>query len=241
MSGHSKWTQIKRQKAVTDKKRGNLFTKLSNSISVAVKESGKDPGSNFRLRLAIDQARAANMPNENIERAIKRGAGELDGITIEEITYEAFGPGGVAIVIAATTDNRNRTTSEIRNILSKHQGSIGNPNSVLWMFQKKGVIRISSEKVLPPEECTLKIIDAGADDIEEEAEGITVYAQPEKLHQIQSQLESMGIKPDAVELELVAKDPLQISEVAIKNKLTSLFEELDSLDDVHNHFTNARY
>jgi len=142
MSGHSKWAQIKRQKGATDQKRGNLFTKLAKGITIAARDGGGDPASNFKLRLAVDQAKQSNMPKDNIERAIKRGAGELEGGQIEEAIYEGFGPSGVAIIIETLTDNKNRTVSNVKHILTKYGGGLGSSNSVLWQFERKGVVRI---------------------------------------------------------------------------------------------------
>jgi len=239
MSGHSKWAQIKRQKAVTDNKRGSLFTKLGNAITITVKQSGKDPEINFRLRMAIEKAKAANMPNDNIDRAIKRGGGEIDGINIEEVIYEGFGPAGTALVIETTTDNKNRTTSSIRNILSKYQGNLGNSGSVMWMFEKKGVIRVLKEKISNKDELTLKLIDAGAEDIDEEDEGLTIYCPANNLLKIKGILETEKIIPESADIELVPHNKIKIEGESTKNKLNKLFEELEEDDDINNYFSNA--
>lgn len=239
MSGHSKWSQIKRQKAVTDQKRGNLFTKLANAITIAVKRGGKDQNSNFKLRLAVEKAKSANMPNNNIERAIKRGSGELEGITLEEVIYEAFGPNGIAIIIEATTDNKNRTTSSIRNIITKYQGNLGNSGSVMWMFDKKGVIRILKNNIKNKEDFELKIIDTGADDIIEEEEGFTILTKVENLAYLKELIEKENIILESAEIELIPQNKIIVESESIKNKINKLLEELEENDDVNNYFTNA--
>jgi len=239
MSGHSKWSQIKRQKAVADQKRGNLFTKLANTITIAVKQGGKDQNSNFKLRLTVEKAKSANMPNNNIERAIKRGSGELEGITLDEIIYEAFGPNGIAIIIEATTDNKNRTTSSIRNILTKYQGNLGNSGSVMWMFDKKGVIRILKNNIKNKEDFELKIIDAGADDIIEEEEGFTILTKVEMLALIKELIEKENIILESAEIELIPQNKTIVESESIKNKINKLLEALEENDDVNNCFTNA--
>jgi len=238
MSGHSKWAQIKRQKGVQDAKRGTLFTKLGNAISLAAKAGGKDPETNFKLRLSIEKARGANMPMDNIERAIKRGAGELAGQQIEEVSYEGYGPSGIAIIIETVTDNKNRTTSEIRNILSKYGGRLGEANSVKWLFEQKGVIKILLEKNQNKEDLELKIIDAGAFDVIEEDDELTVLTAPESLEKVRQNIEK--IKVDYAEIELIAKNKVEINGPENKTKLDKLLEELDNLDDVDNYFTNYK-
>ncbi len=239
MSGHSKWSQIKRQKAVTDNKRGALFTKLGNAIVITVKHGGKDSSSNFRLRVAIDSAKSANMPNDNIERAIKRGAGEIDGVLIEEIIYEGYGPGGTAIIIEVATDNKNRSSANIRKILTKYGGNLGSTGNVMWMFQKKGVIRIPNEEIKNQDELELQLIDAGSDDIISEAEGITILSKPEQLPAINKTLETLSVTPASAEIEYVSENKVSELDEKTKNKLTKLFEELEEDDDVSNYYTNA--
>lgn len=242
MSGHSKWAQIKRQKAVTDKKRGNLFTKLGNAITIASRHGGGDPNTNFQLRVAIDKARAANMPNENIERAIQRGSGELGGATLEEITYEGFGPGGITLIIEVTTDNKNRTTANLRRLLTKYQGRLGGSGSVRWMFETKGVIRISREQLTHNKEnVELKLIDAGSEDIIEEEEGLTVYTKPESLPAVRELLEKEGVTLASAEIELVPQTKIAITDVAAREKIAKLLEELEADDDITNYFTNADF
>ncbi len=239
MSGHSKWSQIKRQKAVTDGKRSNLFTKLGNTIAVAVKEGGKDPDSNFRLRMAIDKAKASNMPNDNIKRAIKRGAGEIEGVIIEKVVYEGFGPAGVAIIIEATTDNKNRTAAAIRNILTKHGGNLGGNGSVAWMFDKKGVLRVANEDVVDKDALELSLIDAGADEIITEDEGMLIYAPAQQLPAFKKTLGKQNITPASAETELVPQNKIIIKNTTDQKKLEKIFDELENDDDVSNYFTNA--
>lgn len=239
MSRHSKWAKIKRQKAVEDIKRGALFTKLAHSITIAAKEGG-DPATNFKLRLAIDQARALNMPRENIERAIKRGTGELtDGTKIEAVLYEGFLPGGIALVIEALTDNKNRTTSVVKHFLNKYGGSLGAPNSVLWMFAKKGVIRCKKSGDQDKEKFELKLIEAGAEDIVEEDDGWTVYTNPEELQKVKENLEKENITVEFAEIEFVAKNKIEITDPGLREKLENLCNELDEEDDINNYFVNV--
>lgn len=235
MSGHSKWSSIKHQKGATDAKRGALFTKLGKTITVAAKQGGSDINSNFSLRLAIDQAKSANMPKDNIERAIKRGMGELEGGKIEEITYEGFGPEATAFIIEALTDNRNRTSAAMKHILTKYGGSLGAPNSVSWMFTKLGIIRIKDID----DELELELIDAGAQDIKKEEGGVSVYTPPNDLKKIKDLLERKNIEIEYAEVEQVAKDKKEIPEDKI-NKIKKVFDELDKNEDVNNYFTNAK-
>jgi len=242
MSGHSKWAQIKRQKQSTDQKRGNLFTKLSNAITVAARQGGGDPASNFKLRLAIDKARQANMPSENVERAIKKGAGSLGDVKIEEVTYEGFGPEGTAFVVEALTDNKNRTTAEIRNIFSKYGGNLAGDGSVAWMFEKKGVIRISREtfeEIRDRQDLELQIIDAGASDFEEEPEGFIIYTALESLHQVKEYLEGKNIKLETAELELVPKNKIKVGRESAKEQLEKIYSELEDNDNINNYYNNV--
>ena len=231
MSGHSKWAQIHRQKGVADTKRGALFTKLGKAITIAAKLGGGEAESNFRLRLAMDQAKAANMPKDNMERAIKRGTGELGEGIIESIIYEGFGPDGTAFIIEALTDNRNRTSSALKHILTKYGGSLGGPGSVSWMFEPKGVIRIKEIK----DELELELIDAGASDIVREDDGAIVYTVPDNLKKIKELLEKKGIKIEYAEMEQVAKEKKAVAGAEIKK----LFDELDENEDVNDFYTNA--
>ncbi len=245
MSGHSKWAQIKRQKSVADQKRGNLFTKLARNITVAAREGGGDPETNFKLRVAIDQAKAANMPKDNIERAIKRGTGELKGEAIEEIIYEGFGPANSAFIIEALTDNKNRAVAEIRHIFSKHGGSLGGQNSVMWQFERKGVIRIGNwESVIrnlgfEADELELKLIELGADDIQEEEGDLVIYTKVEDFQKVKEALDKEGIKTDYASLEYIAKETKKISDPQEKEQLQKFFSALEECDDVNEFYTNV--
>lgn len=234
MSGHSKWAKIHRQKGATDNKRGALFTKLGKAITVAAKTGGNDQDSNFKLRLTIDKAKSNSMPKDNIERAIKRGTGELAGDKIESINYEGFGPDGTAFIVEALTDNRNRTSSAMKHILTKYGGGLGGPNSVAWMFEQKGIIRIENIT----DELELKLIDAGVLDIQKEEGGITIYTAPNDLKKIKELLEQKEIEIEYAEIEQIAKEKKIISEEK-KDKIQKLFDELDDDGDVNNFYTNA--
>lgn len=236
MSGHSKWAQIHRQKEVTDQKKGALFTKLGNAITIAAKEGGENSETNFKLKLAIDQAKTANMPRETIKRAIKRGTGELKGEKIEQVTYEGFGPGKTALIIEVLTDNRNRSNSTLKHILSKYGGHLAKPNSIKWLFEPKGVIRI-----LPiEEEKQLEIIDVGVGDIFQEGDHLVIYCQPNDLKKIKEFLEKKGIEIKYAELEMIAKEKIPTTDPNLKTQLEKLFTELDENPEINNYYTNAQ-
>lgn len=234
MSGHSKWSQIHRQKGVTDTKRGAIFTRLGKNISIAAKLGGGDPTTNFRLRLAVDQAKAANMPKDNIDRAIKRGTGEIAGGTIETITYEGFGPEGSAFIIECLTDNRNRTAANIKHYLTKYGGSLGAPGSVGWQFEQKGVVRVKTV----PDDLELAIIDAGADDIRQEDGGTTVYTSPTALRAVKELLESNHIAVEYAETAQVPKEKKVVSAEA-HGTIEKLCADFENDEDVNNYYTNA--
>lgn len=242
MSGHSKWATTKRRKGAVDQKRSNVFTKLTNGITVAARKGGSDPAMNFSLRLAIDRAKEANMPKENIERAIKRGSGELAGEYLEEVAYEGFGPGKIAIIIECLTPNKNRTVSEIKHILEKHGGALAGPGAVAWMFEKKGVITINKKLLtINKDALELKIIDVGVDDIEEDEEEIVVYTKPENLEKVKENLDKeavdWGIKIESANQELVAREKVEVAD-EINEKLNALFEELEEQQEVSEYYTN---
>lgn len=241
MSGHSKWSTIKRQKGAADAKRSAIFTKLSKAITVAAKEKGGDPDTNFSLRLAIDKAKAANMPKDNIEKAIKRGTGELAGDVIEELYYEGFGPGGIAIIIKSLTDNKNRSAQQIKHVLSKYGGSLGGPSSVMWQFDQKGVIRLSAESIADKnvEELELQIIDLGAQDIIKEKDGWTIHTDMSDLQSVSKGIEDLGIEVDYADLEYVPKEFADTDKQA-QEKAEKLFEALDEEEDVDNYYTNIK-
>src|SRR5436189_3449506 len=205
MAGHSKWKQIKRKKAVTDQRRGALFTKLIREITIAAKQGGGDPAGNARLRTAIDAAKAENMPLDNIERAVKKGTGELEGVQYEELTYEGYGPGGAAIFIEATTDNANRTVAEIRHAFSRNGGNLGATNSVAWMFDRKGQIFVDAAR--HNEDAALEAaLESGAEDFTREGEQYIITTTPPAFHAVQDALRSRGISIDSAELAMVPRN-----------------------------------
>jgi len=236
MAGHSKWANIKHRKAAVDAKRGKLFTKLSREITVAARQGGGDPEYNFALRLAIERAKAANMPSETIERAIKRGTGEIEGEKLEEVIYEAYGPYGVAMLIQVVTDNRNRTVAELRHILNKRGGSLGESGSVMWQFDRKGAITIDADG-MDPEEVALLAIDAGAEDFELDKNLVSIYTDPSELEEVKQELESQGMRVVNAELSLLPKTALQLEpEQALQ--VLRLMEALEELDDVQRVYSN---
>ncbi|MFH1111787.1 MAG: YebC/PmpR family DNA-binding transcriptional regulator [Patescibacteria group bacterium] len=237
MSGHSKWSTIKRQKGVTDAKRSQLFTKLIRAITIAAR-TGPDPVSNFKLRLAIDRARLANMPKDNIERAIKRGSGEDSTVILEEVVYEVYGPGGAALIIEAITDNRNRISGEVKNVLSHYGGRLAEANSVRWQFESTGIIQLPLPNKEMREQLELELIESGAQDLIEEADQLVIYTQPADLEKIKKILEQKKLTVDYSQVELVANNPVNISSVSDQKKLDNLKNELDALDDVDNIYTN---
>jgi YebC/PmpR family DNA-binding regulatory protein len=236
MAGHSKWKQIKHYKAATDAKRGALFTKLIREITMAAKQGGGDVNGNARLRTAVDNARANSMPKENIERAIKKGTGELEGVDYQEVTYEGYGPGGVALIIDAVTDNPTRTVAEIRHKMSRGGGNIGTPNSVAWMFEKKGQIYIESSRY---DEDTLMeaALDAGAEDFRREDEQYIVTTTPTDFHAVKGALEKKGIASQESEIAMIPKSTVKV-EGKDAETLLKLIESLEELDDVQKVWAN---
>jgi YebC/PmpR family DNA-binding regulatory protein len=236
MAGHSKWKQIKRKKAVTDARRASAWTKIIREITVAAKAGGGDPSGNPRLRLAIDSARAVNMPKENIERAIKKGTGELDGASFEELTYEGYGPGGAAIFIEATTDNANRTVAEIRHAFSRNGGNLGASNSVGWMFDRKGQIYLDAAR--QDEDATLEAaLDAGAEDLARDGDQYIVTTSPAAFHAVQDALKSRGIAIESAELAMIPKNTVKVEGVDAE-RILKLVESLEELEDVSKVFSN---
>ncbi len=230
MAGHSKWKQIKRKKAVTDAKRGALFTRLIREITIAAKAGGGDPAGNPRLRTAIDAAKAENMPSDNIDRAVKKGTGELEGVLYEEVTYEGYGPGGAAILIEATTDNPNRTVAEIRHQFVRNGGNLGAANSVSWMFDRKGQILLDAAKV--DEDTAMEsALDAGADDFQRDADSYVVTTPAVRFHAVQDALAKKRLPIQSAELALIPKSTVKV-EGADAKKLLNLMEALEELDDV---------
>ena len=230
MSGHSKWSTIKRQKGAADAKRGALFTKLGKEITIAARQGGGDPDANYRLRLAVDKARAANMPADNIKRAIERATGGKEAVEYEEITYEGYGPGGVALIVETATDNRNRTAAEVRSIFSKAGGQLAGQGSVAWQFEQRGVIAVEGGSG-DPDDIALAAIDAGATDVDTESEPIEIATEPTELLSVQSSLEAAGVKVDSAELAMVAKTPIEVDVERARSNL-KLIEALEDSDDV---------
>lgn len=237
MAGHSKWKQIKRKKAITDNKRAANWTKLIREITVAAKAGGGDPAGNPRLRLAIDTARAANMPNDNIDRAIKKGTGELEGVNYEEITYEAYGPAGVAIMIESLTDNGNRTVADIRRWLSRNGGNLGTTGSVAWMFDRRGQIEVDGERF--DEETVMEAaLEAGALDVESEEGTFTVLTEVADFTAVQDGLREKGIAWESAELAMIPKTTVNVAGPDA-DQLMKLLELIEDLDDVQKVYTNA--
>ena len=237
MSGHSKWHTIKHKKGALDAKRGKLFTKLIREMTIAARIGGGDPDANPRLRTAVDKAKGSNMPADNITRAIKKGTGELEGTTYEDMVLEGYGPGGVAILVEGTTDNRNRTVSEIRHIFTKHGGNLGGAGSVAYMFRPKGVISVAAGKTT--EDKLMEIaLDAGADDIVTEAEGFTVYTTQHAFEAVREAIKKAGIEPDEAEVKKLADNNVAL-EGAKAQQLLKLIEVLDDQDDVTNVWDNS--
>jgi YebC/PmpR family DNA-binding regulatory protein len=236
MAGHSKWKQIKHYKAAADKKRGALFTKLIREITMAAKMGGGDPEHNPRLRLAIDTARGNSMPKDNIDRAIKKGTGELEGVDYQEVTYEGYGPGGVALMIDAVTDNPTRTVAEVRHKMSRGGGTIGTPNSVGWMFEKKGQLTIDAAG--KDEDAMMEAaLDAGAEDFRREDEVFVVSTTPNDFHNVKAALEQQGVAIKESELAMVPKNTIKLAGKDAE-ALLSLLEELEDLDDVQKVWAN---
>lgn len=233
MSGHSKWAQIKRQKAATDAKRGTLFTKLGNAIAIAAR-GGPDPETNFTLRLAIDKARAANMPAANIQRSIDRGSGSLSGVQIQEVMYEGYGPGGAAILVECATDNLNRTLPEVKSALTKHGGRLAEKGAVAYQFERKGLIRVKGSG----DELLLKALDAGAEDMVETGDEAVIYTEPKQLAKVRESLKEQGVEIIEAELTYEPKNVLMIEDKETVGKITRLMEALEDLDDVTATHTN---
>ena len=237
MSGHSKWSQIKRKKAVTDAKRGQMFTKLTRELTVAAREGGGDPNFNPRLRLAVDTAKSSNMPHDNIERAIKRGTGELEGVHYEEMAYEGYGPGGVAIYIETLTDNQNRTVADVRHVLSKHDGHLGTAGSVAWQFAHKGQIYVDAARYTE-DEVLEAALEAGADDVERSGDEFVVTTEVAVFHEVQAGLKDSGIDFGRAELSWLAKNEVKV-EGKVAGRLLKLLDALDDSDDVQMIYSNA--
>ncbi len=237
MAGHSKWAQIKRKKAVTDAKRGQMFTKLIREITVAARVGGGEPNFNPRLRLAIDTAKAANMPADNIDRAIKKGTGELEGVSYEEVTYEGYGPGGIALFIETLTDNQKRTVADIRHLLDKSGGNLGTTGSVAWQFDRKGQIYVSATRY--HEEAVFEAaIEAGAEDVAQEGDEFIVTTDPTALQEVEEAMQTAGVETSQAELTFIAKNEVAIGGKDAE-KLLRLLDGLEENDDVQKVHSNA--
>jgi YebC/PmpR family DNA-binding regulatory protein len=236
MSGHSKWATIKHKKGALDAKRGKIFTRLIKEITIAAKQGGGDPDGNPRLRGAIAAAKAENMPADNIKRAVQRGTGELEGVSYEEITYEGYGPGGVAVIIDVLTDNKNRAVSEIRHAFSKNGGNLGESNSVSWMFSKKGVIVIAKPAV-SEEKLTEVVLDAGAEDLSDEGDTWEVLCDPKDFEAVTNALKAANITPEHAEVTKIASTYTKL-EGSQANAMIRLLETIEDLDDTQNVYSN---
>nr|BAL53290.1 hypothetical conserved protein [uncultured Aquificae bacterium] len=237
MAGHSHWAQIKHKKAKVDAQRGKLFSKIIREITVAVREGGPNPETNSRLRTAIENARRVNMPAETIERAIKKGAGEMGGESYEEVLYEGYGPGGVAIMVMATTDNRNRTTAEIRHVFSKHGGNLGSSGCVSYMFERVGYMEVPKEG-LSEDVLYEKAIEAGAEDIETGETSYIIYTKPEMFYTVKDSLLKENIPVENATITYKPLSTVQITDPETAKKLIKLLDALDELDDVQNVISN---
>jgi YebC/PmpR family DNA-binding regulatory protein len=239
MSGHSKWHSIRHQKGVVDARRGKLFTKLTKEIIIAVREGGSNPETNSRLRLAIQKAKDNSMPNDNIERAIKRGSGTLEGGDLQELTLEGYAPGGIAVLVSAMSDNRNRTVQEVRHIFLRGGGSLGESGSVMWQFEMKGILLVKSEG-FDTDELALQAIDAGADDVKIEPGYIELHTSPTGLEEVRMHLEKSGFEICSAETRFEPKMLVEINE-HVANQVLRLLDKIDELDDVQQVSSNADF
>ncbi len=230
MSGHSKWSQIKRQKGANDVKRGATFTKVAREIAIAARAGGGDPDGNFRLRLAVEKARSVNMPADNIKRAIERATGASESDQFEEIVYEGYGPGGVAILVEAATDNRNRTAADVRSRFSKAGGQLAASGAVAWQFEPRGLITVSRAGS-DPDDVALAAIDAGAEDVDTETDPLEIYTAPGDLERVRRSLEESGARVEQAENAMIAKQTVELESSKARQALR-LVEELEDLDDV---------
>lgn len=240
MSRHSHWAKIKHDKGAADKKKGALFSRMIKTVQLAARE-GDDPESNFKLRLAIDQAKAAGMTKDTMDRAIARGSGkDKDASELFEETYEGFAPGGAAIMVDVVTDSKNRTYQDLKQLFNKQGGNLGGSGSVAWQFQKRGVIHLASEVVkdINPEELELKLIDAGAEDIISEEEGLIIYTKPEELKSFEEKIQVQGLSSEYAGLEWVPKERVPVSAEA-KEQLEVFQDALDEMEDISNYYTNS--
>lgn len=237
MAGHSKWANIKHKKAAADAAKGKLFSKIAREIMVAARHGGGDPAANISLRALIQKARSVNMPSENIERAIKRGTGELEGQALEEIIYEGYGPGGVSIVVQALSDNRNRTASEVRHVFTKHGGSLAGAGSAMRHFRRRGYFTVPAKAV--DEDRLLEVaLEAGAEDVRRDGDMFEVICEPSQFGAVSDALSAAGIKPETSEITLLPETTVPITEVEKARQLMAFIEALEELDDVQNVYAN---
>ncbi|MBU0463216.1 MAG: YebC/PmpR family DNA-binding transcriptional regulator [Proteobacteria bacterium] len=237
MSGHSKWATIKHKKGATDAKRGKIFTKIIKEITVAARMGGGDPETNPRLRSALISARSENMPKDTFERAIKKGTGDLDGVNYEEILYEGYGPGGVAVLVECLTDNRNRTIAEVRQVFNKAGGNVGTDGCVAWMFDKKGLIIVNKED--SDEETLMELaLDAGAEDIKEEAESFEIICEPADFEAVKEAIDAAQIKYEMAEITMIPQNMTKV-EGKDAEQMINFMEALDDCDDIQKFYSNA--
>jgi YebC/PmpR family DNA-binding regulatory protein len=238
MSGHSKWSSIKHKKGAADAKRGQLFTKLTRALIVAAKDGGPDPASNLALQNAIEKARAASMPKDNIERAIARGSGTgADAAAYEQISYEGYGPGGVAVYVEVLTDNRNRTAGDVRHIFARHDGNLAESGAVAWLFERKGVVLVDRDST-DEDELTLAAADAGAEDVADEGSSFEVTCAPEDLQAVREGLEAAGIAVTDAEVTMLPKTTVAVEDEAVARKVLKLIDGLEENDDVQDVYAN---
>lgn len=239
MSGHSKWANIKARKEKTDTQRGKIFTKIGREIAIAVKEGGSDPVNNSKLRDVIAKAKANNMPNDNITRSIKKAAGELGSVNYEEIAYEGYGPGGIAVIVEVVTDNRNRTAAEIRHIFDKHGGSMGASGCVAWMFEKKGVIVIERSASMDEDEVMMAALDAGAEDFEALDDAFEISTSVSDFSAVRESLEASGYSFITAEISMIPQNTVDAGDPELAAKIERILEKFDDNDDVQEVFHNA--
>ncbi|MEO8665761.1 MAG: YebC/PmpR family DNA-binding transcriptional regulator [Ignavibacteria bacterium] len=239
MSGHSKWATIKRKKAATDSARGRVFTKIIKEITISARDGGGDPDANPRLRLAIQTAKASNMPQENITRAIKKGTGELEGVKYDELTYEGYAPNGIAMIIESVTDNKNRTVAELRHIISKTNGNLGESGSVAWMFERKGVVNVEKQNVNEDQLMEI-ILDSGADDLKSEGDFFEVITSLENFEKVRRAIEDKSYKIESASLQYIAKDLITIDGKGSEEVIRCI-DAIEENDDVQNVYTNADF
>jgi YebC/PmpR family DNA-binding regulatory protein len=238
VSGHSKWSSIKHKKGAADAKRGDLFSKLSKAIIVAAREGGPDPAGNLALQNAIEKARSYSMPKDNIERAIARGSGaDADSSAFETVVYEGYGPSGIALIVEALTDNRNRTASEVRHVFSKHDGNLGGSGSVMWLFERRGLVLVAADSV-DEDELLLAAAEGGADDVSLDGSTFQVTSAPEALTAVREAIEQAGFTVDSAELTMVPKTTVEVADEAAARKILRLMDALEESDDVQDVFAN---